>query len=407
MKKIAFASLVGYVVVFLLTPLLTRLYTPKELGLFAVFSTGVILLTPIFSLGNEQGVLNEVKLTKARRYFYKGATSALTGFFLVLIIIIVANNVFNIRTDIPLEVLISIPIATCIAVFGVLAINWRIRSRHDRIAANGIFINLAGRGGAQVVLGYLIGGTKALVLGELIGRFLALIISDKKAVIFRSTGLIQIKKQFGFSMWSKYSTYVTPKLFIENFIIWAPSLIFAMLYSPEFAGLIAIAQRFGSTPATIFNQAVGLVFHRSLVTGQEKYPVHMFIHILLSWLILIMLFIGVSVLLEIFGKKYASILLGNEWAEVSNVMLLMLPLYIVQIAVVLVDKLMLFLDFLLAKLVFNVIYAVVMLLSIYIAFFIGVNEYAALNIMAVSVSLSYALLMCVAVGYAFYQMKFK
>lgn len=407
MKSLAIASIFGYLGVFFITPLLARHYTPNDFGLYSVFSTCIILLSSLYTLGNEQGILNEKKLVQARRYYYKGLCAAIICFAMSMLLIVFLKftfgNIFNYNWGF----ILSIPITTFVVALGVLAINWRIRIGDSTLASISIFTNLISRGLWQLIFSYFIGGIGSLIIGDFICRSSVFFISKSKRFLNDLNNLLRLKRKVIFSIVNKYTLYVTPKILLDNTLVWAPSLLFVFFYSPVVAGLIAVAQRFGSTPATIFNQTIGFTFQRSLVISKQKYPDHIFKWIVYSSLVGFVLFFCTSIVMENYGQNIVIFLLGSEWIEVSQVFIAMLPLYFMQIIVILVDKMMLYMGYIKAKLLFNFIHLIVMILSTMFCFYAGVDAYVALGVMSSSVTVSYFFAIFISLSFVYYMKNHK
>jgi hypothetical protein len=132
----------------------------------------------------------------------------------------------------------------------------------------------------------------------------------------------------------------------------------------------------------------------------------MFSNIFISWAIIFLLYFATNYFLKIFGEDIMIFTLGENWVGVSDILILMLPIYFVHIAAVLTDKAMLFLDYLLAKLIFNIFYCLIMLASIIWTYFVDLDSLSALGYMSNSVALTYVILNFTVIFFGFYKMKF-
>lgn len=68
--KLAVGSVGGYTIVLLLSPVMTRLYTPEEFGQFAIFSSIVAVASVFMSLSLELGILSAKRRSEASRYAF-------------------------------------------------------------------------------------------------------------------------------------------------------------------------------------------------------------------------------------------------------------------------------------------------------------------------------------------------
>lgn len=387
-SKIVLYSGVGYALVLFLTPVLTRLYSPDQLGRFAVFSACVMFALPFFALGNDYAIVNEKNISQCKRYFNNLIVSTLFGFILSYVIFFVADYFFGL-IDGGYFFLLLFPVAAVLAVLGGAGVNWNIRCGQDDVAGRALLVGLGGRSVIQSLFGFFGFGLRGLIFGEIFGRLISLYFSNRKFYIFRheiSSKFINIVKKFNFN---KYSKYVTPKIFIENFIFWSPPFLFSLVYGTEIGGVLAIAQRLGSTPITIYNQAYGIIFHRTLVIDSNLDSRKIIKILIANWSLLALIVLMFAFLLS-FDSVYVSVLVfGGGWSDVGYVFLLTMPMYFAQMCVVLVDKLFMYLNYFKAKLLFNIAHASIIIISLICSHFMGHGKYFAIFLMSISVALSY------------------
>lgn len=387
-SKIALYSGVGYAVVFFLTPVLTRLYSPDQLGSFAVFSACVMFALPFFALGNDFALINEKKISHCKRYFNNLIVSTLFGFFVAYIIFFLIDYFFGLIVS-GYSFLLLFPVAAAVAVLGGAGVNWNIRNRQDDVAGRALLVGLGGRSIIQGVFGFFGLGLHGLIFGEILGRLLSLYYSNKRLYVFRRQIISETSNQFKKFSLNKYSKFVTPKIFIENFIFWSPPFLFALVYGAEIGGVLAIAQRLGSTPITIYNQAYGIIFHRALVLNSNFNPASIIKLLFINWSVLAFVALIFGFILASNSVYISVLVFGENWSDVGYVFLLTIPMYLAQMCVVLVDKLFMYFSCLKSQLFFNIFHALIILFSLFFSYYMEYSGFFAIFLMSILVALSY------------------
>lgn len=388
MNKILLYSGFGYVVNLIFIPILTRFYSPEDMGYYGIFSTAVMLLIPILTLGNDYGVLNERSVTKSRRYLVKSAFAAVC-LTLVIFILVVLIRLSTQLIPIEYNFLLLFPFVAFLAVLGGLGVSWLLRVGSEAVAGRALFVSMSCRSVFQSFFGLLGMPLGGLVLGEIIGRIIAIYSADKNFVIFRRFFAKINSYEMIATGLSRYSMYVTPKLFLDNFIIWSPPFFVALIYGPEMGGLMTIVQRLGGMPVTLFNQSIGLIFHRSLVLDNSKNLLIIRKKMITYWCFLLFISSMCGIVLYHFSEAIFSKMFGDEWTDAGHFLLLCLPMYTLQTCGVLCEKIFLYLNHLKIMLAFNIAISVVIVCAFCFSYIFEQAANQAISFMGLSVAAVY------------------
>ncbi|MEX5686805.1 oligosaccharide flippase family protein [Pseudomonas silesiensis] len=245
----------------LAAPLLTRLYTPEDFGLLAVYAGLLALLTVVASLRYELAIplpedeqeaaniavlslliVSGISLLSALIVFFAGGPVAgllgvpqLTSYFWLLpvgVFFVGIYQVFNYwairRKDFP-----------------------AIASTRIKQALTTLLIQLTGYKLGPVML---IAGQAA---GQSMGSFSLGKIALKNTHFntVSSAGIIAVAKRY-----QKFSIYSTLAGFFNTASTQLPPILFAVLFSPTLAGLYALAHRLLAMPMGVIGGAIGNVF---------------------------------------------------------------------------------------------------------------------------------------------------
>lgn len=369
-------------------PVLTRLYAPDEFGMYHIFITCVVLSIPVITMGNDCGITNEKSKITARRFLYRSVILALiiSPALTISVLFIYYSGLIVINGS---SYLLLFPLVTFLAALGGLGLNWLIRSGEERTIGRAVLINLSVRSIFQSVFGLFGMSLRGLILGEIFGRIFGLYFSDKRFIVLRRFFFRKIYKKSKEKLLTEYSKFVTPKIFVENFIAWAPPFFVALIYGPELGGFMAVVQRIGSSIVTVYNQTIGLMFHRSLVQ-QSSAGYNKLIHrLIMKWLFLLVIGIVFYIVLFQYSTQIFKNVLGVEWSEAGSLFLLSLPMYVFQACNVLSEKVFLYYLRFEALLITNVITLILMLVvfSVSLSFDYNINQ--AIVLMSILSAFSY------------------
>jgi O-antigen/teichoic acid export membrane protein len=395
--KLISGSVFGYGLVLLLSPVLTRLYSPTEFGTFAVFGAFVAISSIFMAFSLELGILSVrskggainfgIAATAVAILIGLGLTTALTLYILL-------------GGSLPLPAWsLYLAVSSCfMAVMTSIGVNWSIRSENPGIAARATFTSLAGRSGMQAGLGIGPGGLEGLVIGEVLGRLLGWMMSEqgifKLALTkMRRTPLAILKLV---ERHKSYPLLVTPGMAIDSALVWLPAPLFALMFDPLVGGFIALIQRLGSAPLTIANQSVVQLFHReaSRILGTQNHRILR--SVLKAVFATLPLLAGIGFLLWLYGENLAIAAFGAHWAGAEYVALILLPLYYVQLISLLTNRLILIMGMMRLKFLGSVLHLIILLITIFGGALAGLSWKAALVAFSVSLCVSHSLVIGIA-----------
>jgi lipopolysaccharide exporter len=332
----AAGTAISLVVGIIASPILTRMYSPKEFGVFSLFSTIISTASVIACFCYETAIV----LPKKERV---AAALLLLCLLLATILSVAASGViFCYRNSIVkvlnapelLEFLRWIPL-TLFAVGAYQALNyWHIRRRQFKLISISRALQSITTVGTQIGFGGFGSGVAGLIFGIIFGQFLASWILARKALkkivqlvkaeslrLQEFTALIYRYRNFPlYSSWGALMNTAAFQL--------VPPLL-STRFGTEMAGLYFLGYRLASIPMSFLGTAVGQVF---LQRSADRLAKGAGISELVEKVVgkSIILCLPPFLVLMVIAPRLFSFVFGQEWETAGVYMRLMTPLYFFQ-----------------------------------------------------------------------------
>jgi len=258
--SIAGGTVIGQGIGVLVSPLLTRLYTPEAMGMWGLFISFVGVATAGGALRYEVAVV-------AAKEDSEALSLAGHTFLLAVLTSLVGGAVFEAfrrHSVLGYEVFPwwsggLIVLAIIVNVWGQVLRFWFIREK--KFQSVGYFV--AGRGAlraaGQIVL-YPWNGL-GLIGGEIIGRLASLgVLLRDFPVRAAWWAVLSHRKRSALRKYKKYPLVFLPSAFVDTMALMAPIPVFAASYGVEVGGMLSLAQRVVSVPLIFLGGAVADVF---------------------------------------------------------------------------------------------------------------------------------------------------
>lgn len=311
----------------LVSPILSRLYTPEHLGIWGLFVSFVGLVSVVTTLRYEVAIVAARNEEDAIKLTY-------TSLYLVLAISFLGALAFEwLRRKDTLGYGVFSPLATVVTFLALVSTGFALALRYlalrrEAFALVGRFTVIQGWSKVllQVVLAPL--GHLGLILGETLGRFVGL----RWLLRGISYRCLRPDTRLMLRYWV-YPGIQLPSSFLNTLALMAPVPVFAYLYGVAVGGALALALRVVGIPVSLIGNAVGDVFYgrASLVLRQEpgRLP-HLFVGTSLR---LGLLGLVVGVMMWFLAPRLTPWLFGPEWTLAGQMLGVMAPWVAFQLSV--------------------------------------------------------------------------
>lgn len=339
---LASGTLMGQALVVITSPLLTRLFTPEEFGLFAVF-IAIVGIAVVLS-----GLRYELAAPLASNDEDAAAIVAVVFLTSGLLAAILAGLVWFFGDWLAGQLNVAelahwfwlLPPALLIWGAGTALSYWSIRRNTYGVNAVNRTVQLGTQTAGQLVMGVVGWGAPGLILGYLCGYVTRL--GHYLIRLPRSDWQLLAAWQWSrlravaHEHW-RYPAFSLPSSLLARVSQLGPAIIIAAMFGPAMAGFYAVAQRVVGLPIRMLSEAASQVFLGEL-RGLERPALRQF------FLRTLALFGGLALVgmlpFLFFAPPLFHLLLGSGWAEGGIFVQLLTPLYIARFIDVPVSQLL-------------------------------------------------------------------
>lgn len=310
-----FAQLINIIT----SPIITRIYTPDEYGIFTVF-TSLLTIFSFSSFKYEMGIPIADNDEKAYNLLSLSLI-VLIGFTVLVTMILVffgnwglslfdAESLFSYRFIIPIGIFL----------YGVhkILIQWMYRKKNFKlISRTTITQNIAGNG-AKIGLGLIGIGPLGLLIGKILNES-ASIISLSYDFISKNKGFVK-KVNFNSIKWCSkryidFPRYQAPSALFLHLRNQLPVIFITSLYGSAAVGLYGLANTIVKLPMTLVGNSIMNVFYSEVASTGRKNP--MKIRRLGKKLMMQLIILGFVpfIILFIWGPSLFAFVFGSNWLE--------------------------------------------------------------------------------------------
>lgn len=326
--KMMSGNVMGQALSVLAAPILTRLFTPEDLGLNGVFLTVASVIIPISALCYPFAMA----LTKDDEEASVLAVCSgiigviLAGTTFVLLLFFGEFLARKLQSESIQHYLMLIPVVVLASSTVEILKFWLNRKEQFSGTAIAAFFNSAATNGAKVLGGFLSPTALSLILATTLGFVLHSVVlvyySIKKAKFFyfvKKLNFVQLKKRAPslLTQHKSFPYYKAPQLFLNSISMGLPVLMLTTFYGPASAGLYVIASRIIRLPTGILRQAMGDVFYIKIAKERlnDIRILHSILRVTLGLAAIAIIPFG---LITAFGPDIFRIVFGEEWLPAGH-----------------------------------------------------------------------------------------
>ena len=321
-------SILGQIITLICSPLITRIYSPTEMGNYTLIITIVTLFSVVINGRYDAAIVPAKDDDEAVSLVI---ISFIFAFILSIVITIgsfVCLKFSQSYNTINIKLLLWIfPLLLVYGITNVLS-GYNNRKQEFRIMSDVYVIRM----GAQNVLTIVLGLLKFQALGLLIGQFLGNIFGIRR----QSKVLINDLNKYKYIQWEKVKKtlcsykdqlmYSVPASFINSLSYSLINFLIGGLFGTHLLGLYSISYRVLGLPLGIFSANIAKVYYVNASAEKEKKGTfwHSTKQTLLGAFLISILMVILMVLL---APIVFSVVFGHEWKEAGEYVQILSPMF--------------------------------------------------------------------------------
>ena len=313
------SSFISLAINIIAMPIITRIYTPENIGLFASLQIISIILFPLLSMRMEIIFGQKIKISEIKTLFGTVSIIGLLVGFLLFSILLIGSSFLNQETI--LSYFIFIVLLSFFLVYFEFGIGILNRLRLYQYIAIFSAINIFFQRGLQIILGLMFEDkVLAIFLSYCISNFL--LISSMYFIVHKRINIFTAI-DFDFNVLKKYSNhifyrviYTLSNLFKDRLLI----LIIISFYSANFAGLYTQSLSLLLIPVLVFSKPLKTIITREF-SGHRTDTINM---IVIIYNLLIFSLVPFYTFFFFHSSKIFPIVPGQNWTELSDIFNIML-----------------------------------------------------------------------------------
>lgn len=308
-------TLIAQIIMLGSIPILTRIYTPNEFGLFSLFISVVTIIGSISSLKYDQAIMLPKSQKNVEALVFLSVILTVVITLLSIILLYIFNDFILEYFDNNLVIIYLIPLGILLTGLVQIFTAYSSRNQFYKHISTTKVINASFLASIQVSFKYFL-NYNSLVSGKLFADFISLILLFRYHMKKQTLQLNHITKRrikLNIDRHHHFPKYQTGTVFLNSLSQNIPILLLGTLYSNEIAGYYALTIRALQAPIGLIGMSTREVFYQrasKLYANNESF----FSLYKNTTLGLLKLFIFPLIIIFLFGEELYSLIFGLKWS---------------------------------------------------------------------------------------------
>lgn len=371
----------------LASPLLTRIYSPEQFGVYGIYVSSIVILALIICLRFDFLIITGESLTDSNNKLMLSIFTILASTTILFVILTITNFFLEVSYLYYFLILIS---AALLSLNSSMSYFLLKSGSFKKLSFNRFQISFF-----IVFFQILFGTIFSIKLGLIYGQALSLsILNITLLTYFYKNGFLINLSLKGFKklfcMSKEYPVLVLPAHLMNAMALQLPVIFMGALFGVKLAGIYYLVNRVIMTPIAIFSKTLGDIFKKEASDISKKRNTLLRLYIK-SVINLALLSIVPFILFYIYCDRFFILVFGLEWKDAGTVCKILLPMFFLKFTIVPVSTIFLIMGRSKLELVWQGLFLLFSALSIFIGF-VKEDFYIMLVILSVSLSFLYVLI---------------
>lgn len=307
----------------LISPVLTRLYTPEDFGLFATYTSIVALISVVSTGKYDLSIMLPLKDSRAVNLAVISLLLTLLVSMTSLIIIalfeteiIIFFNIESIGNWLYL-------VPASVFLFGVYQVMymWNNRRKHYRNISNSLISQSVSNAGFNSGFGFMNFQAFGLILTNILGFLFAILVLSRsffRLSEIRSVCSVKVMLLLA-RRYKEFPTYTLPQNLVYQGTMQLPIIFIGIVFSSTTLGLFTFAYRILGAPLSLISGSLGSVVYQksSELYGSDRNKLQVYIKKVIIMLLIVAVIIGTPIIFTLptlFGWVF-----GESWSKAGEI----------------------------------------------------------------------------------------
>jgi O-antigen/teichoic acid export membrane protein len=318
LTKLFSGNVIAQIIAIISIPIITRLYSVEDYGIYAVLLALVVILSAVSSLGMHLAILIPKKINEARKLLSMSFVIIL--FFcmmLMAVLLIYKQEIVELMGISKIgNMIYLIPFMVLLQSLYLIFTYWGVRKRQfGKVGISKILEGFFDRFSAIMAAMTWHSSVAFLVFSRIFSHVTSLSYLLKSFSSEKSRENVRINYRLLLLKYKNFLLYNTPSILLINGSVQLPIILFAGLYSPISAGLYAIAYRIVHIPVSSLADAVSKVYTQHIASKSHSEFITIKKDTDRMFKLLFSLALIPFTWLFVIGDSLLYIVLGDEWKD--------------------------------------------------------------------------------------------
>lgn len=248
-----------------ISPILTRIYTPEDFGLFATYMSILMIFGSLVAGKYELAILIPKNDYDAKHIvFYSIILSFIISFILFILVLLFNEIIINLLKNDQLKIwLYLLPLNIFFVSTVSILYNWNNRKKKYKNVSHSLIIQSSTQGSTNLFIGNLSTLNAGLIIGTFMGNIASVIyVSNKIKKDFVDFGPKKSRVIILMKKYIKFPKYSMPSSLLVNMSIQMPIFFLSSFFGASIVGYYALSQRIIKVPISLIGSSFGMVFRQ-------------------------------------------------------------------------------------------------------------------------------------------------
>lgn len=306
-----------------ISPILTRIYTPEDFGVFALYAAAASILSIAATGRYELAIMLPKKESDAFSITVLSAVvAALLSAISFIIVLKFNNDIARFLGSLSLKNwLYLLPLSIFLSGLYQALNYWNNRGKeYTNIALSKVSQSVGG-GAAQLAVGYGASLPSGLIVGSIFGQgvgVLALLRASKKTISAQFSHFAFSELKSNAKKYRKFPLFSSWSALLNTSAVQMPVFIIAKYFGASITGLFSFTFKVISVPMTLVSSSISQVMFQKVAVLHNEKPELLFSFVLKMFFLLLVLSIPFVITLMFWGQEIFSFVFGEQWTEAGS-----------------------------------------------------------------------------------------